>query len=157
MSDLRGFTLHQPWASLIAVGAKRIETRSWATSYRGWLAIHAGRRIPDSALLDSEPFASALGLNAHGVWLPLGSIVAVAHLERIAPTGDAGTIPLLCQRRGWDWETERLFGDFTPGRFGWVLTDVQSLREPIPCRGAQGLWPVPDSVVAQILAQGVRL
>jgi activating signal cointegrator 1 len=40
---VKALTLHQPWASLIAVGAKRIETRNWATDYRGPLAIHASR------------------------------------------------------------------------------------------------------------------
>lgn len=37
-------SLWEPWASLMAIGAKKIETRSWATSYRGWLAIHAAKR-----------------------------------------------------------------------------------------------------------------
>jgi len=45
-------TLHQPWASLIAIGVKTMETRSWSTSYRGPLTIHAGmasvaRTLPD--------------------------------------------------------------------------------------------------------------
>ena len=40
---VRALTLHQPWASLIALGVKRIETRSWSTSCRGPLWIHAGR------------------------------------------------------------------------------------------------------------------
>jgi len=44
---MKALTLWQPWASLIAVGAKRIETRSWSTKYRGPLAIHAAARKPD--------------------------------------------------------------------------------------------------------------
>ena len=31
----------QPWASLIVMGAKKIETRSWQTKYTGELLIHA--------------------------------------------------------------------------------------------------------------------
>lgn len=38
---VKTLTLLQPWASLVACGAKKIETRSWATKYRGPLAIHA--------------------------------------------------------------------------------------------------------------------
>lgn len=45
MSDVRALSLHQPWASLIAVGAKTIETRSWRTEHRGRLLIHAARHI----------------------------------------------------------------------------------------------------------------
>lgn len=38
-------TLWQPWASLVAWEEKRIETRSWSTSYRGPLVIHAAKRF----------------------------------------------------------------------------------------------------------------
>lgn len=40
---MRAISLWQPWASAIALGSKRIETRSWSTSYRGPLAIHAAK------------------------------------------------------------------------------------------------------------------
>ncbi len=42
---MRTLTLTQPWATLVALGAKTIETRSWQTSYRGPLAIHAGQGL----------------------------------------------------------------------------------------------------------------
>ena len=32
-------TVRQPWATLLATGKKRIETRSWKTKYRGELYI----------------------------------------------------------------------------------------------------------------------
>lgn len=49
----RTITLHQPWASLIALGVKRIETRSWpapeaAIGQR--LLIHAAARMPGPGL-----------------------------------------------------------------------------------------------------------
>ncbi|MCA8922325.1 MAG: hypothetical protein KDD82_10980 [Planctomycetes bacterium] len=40
---MRALTLHQPWASLIAWGVKRYETRPRPLSYRGPLAIAWGR------------------------------------------------------------------------------------------------------------------
>lgn len=43
---MKALTLHQPWASLIALGVKTVETRSWSTRYRGPLAIHAGAKRP---------------------------------------------------------------------------------------------------------------
>jgi hypothetical protein len=43
---MKALTLTQPWATLVAIGAKRIETRSWSTSYRGPLAIHAAKGFP---------------------------------------------------------------------------------------------------------------
>jgi hypothetical protein len=43
---MKALTLTQPWATLVAIGAKTIETRSWPTSYRGPLAIHAAKGYP---------------------------------------------------------------------------------------------------------------
>lgn len=43
---MKALTLWQPWASLVALGVKSIETRSWSTSYRGQLAIHAAATMP---------------------------------------------------------------------------------------------------------------
>ena len=40
---MKAITIWQPWASLLVSGRKRYETRSWATSYRGPIAIHAAR------------------------------------------------------------------------------------------------------------------
>jgi activating signal cointegrator 1 len=50
----------------------------------------------------------------------------------------------------FDWEAQRPYGDFTPGRWAWLLTDVRPLPEPVPCRGAQGLWNVLGDVEAQL-------
>lgn len=51
---MRAITLWQPWASLIAIGAKTIETRSWSTAYRGPLAIHAGATLAGIAGLPGD-------------------------------------------------------------------------------------------------------
>lgn len=59
---MKGLTLTQPWATLVAIGAKRVETRSWSTNYRGPIAIHAAKGFPPEAraLCDEEPFRSCL-------------------------------------------------------------------------------------------------
>jgi hypothetical protein len=41
---MKCLSIIQPWASLIAIGAKRYETRSWQTRLRGRIAIAASRR-----------------------------------------------------------------------------------------------------------------
>ena len=43
---MKALSLTQPWASLVVIGAKCYETRSWATNYRGPLAIHASKGFP---------------------------------------------------------------------------------------------------------------
>lgn len=146
-------TLTQPWATLVAIGAKRIETRSWPTSYRGPLLIHAaaglgpGGRREMIARCRSEHFDTAL--EAAGYWpvsaidhLPYGAIVAAAELF------DCNAAPGYLAA-GWryddgrEWrltEQERAFGDYAPGRFAWLLDQVQPLATPIPAKGALGLW-----------------
>lgn len=170
---MKAITLTQPWATLVAIGAKQIETRSWATSYRGPLAIHAaanygrGGAKAHKALCGTEPFCSVLNAacKAHydaldtsvGVlramaehsFMPMGAIVATCNL-------------LGCEPIGYEWPdnqqiaytgkwgrahhghkltaNERAFGDYTPGRFAWLLADVKPLDRPIPAKGALGLW-----------------
>jgi len=43
---MKALTLTQPWASLMALQSKTIETRSWYTAYRGELVIHAAKGFP---------------------------------------------------------------------------------------------------------------
>jgi hypothetical protein len=168
---MKALSLTQPWAQLVAIGAKKVETRGWQTAYRGWLAIHATISVPPAArkLCLTEPFGNALtaGGIPGAVWtdgqvrgadhraLPLGAIVAVANLHRcgeIRRTPD-GQVIVHGQGLPITDERELVFGDYTPGRYGWVLTNVQPLREPIPCRGALGLWDVPSEVLAKIREQ----
>lgn len=135
---MKTLTLTQPWATLVAIGAKHIETRSWYTSYRGPLAIHAAKGFPPSAieLCLEEPFATVL--DAAGVRrprnLPRGAIVAVVDLVDCLETGYIVLPP----------EPELSFGDFTFGRFAWMMENARRLKTPLPCRGALGLWEGPE-------------
>lgn len=161
---MRCLTLTQPWASLIAFGAKHIETRNWSTSYRGPLAIHAavsygkGGQRGYFSRCQYDPFKSALAPHLrieeryNCFAAPLGAIVAVCYLTAVHripatpmhfPRGVAADHPhasypvVLPPFRD---DQERAFGDYTPGRFAWVLSDIRALPEPIPAKGAQGLW-----------------
>lgn len=132
---MKAITLWQPWATLIAIGAKRYETRSWPTRYRGPIAIHAAKRAPGDLELNLMLSLLASGrvpdLPAIDE-LPLGVIVATAELVNC--TRMAGAI-VRSQP-----ELERDVGDWRTGRYAWELANVQALPTPIPARGAQGLW-----------------
>lgn len=39
---------------------------------------------------------------------------------------------------------ERIYGNYEPGRFGWLLGDIRALPEPIGWRGGQSFFTVPD-------------
>jgi hypothetical protein len=145
---MKALTLTQPYATLVAIGAKRIETRSWSTRYRGPLAIHAAKGLgavgaPNglTELCHTELFARVLAHHGYVVQipgyatplpLPLGVIVATCILMDCAPTNDVDTWNLT--------DEERAFGDYTPGRYAWLLADVRPIDPPIPATGRQGLW-----------------
>jgi activating signal cointegrator 1 len=136
---VKALTLTQPWATLVQIRAKRIETRSWSTSYRGRLAIHAAKGFPKWAkMVCGEPiFHSALyragydiGLRSTEI-LPVGCVIATCVLIRCRFTQDVS--PQIS-------EQEEAFGDYYPGRYAWFLSDIIALPEPIPAKGALGLW-----------------
>jgi activating signal cointegrator 1 len=162
---MKALTLTQPWASLVAIGAKKIETRSWSTDYRGPLAIHAAKGLGPvggktglRALIESQPFNRALcdvGSNGMLDWwgkdvvdeLPLGAIVAVCRLvsviqiDRIEGNWLHGAAmidgsPVMTHLTS----QERAFGDYAPKRFAWLLTDLRPIDPPIPAKGALSLW-----------------
>lgn len=125
---MKALTLTQPWATLVATGAKKIETRSWSTKYRGELAIHAAKGFPKAAR-DFAMTERTLGRVPSR--LPLGAVLAIVRLVDVRATFMFdGEISAL----------ERLYGDYSEGRYGWVLELVETFDEPIPAKGALGLW-----------------
>jgi len=154
-------SLSPPYATLIAIGAKRIETRGWSTSLRGPLAIHqtaapGPKGTTEAALWDrclSEPFRAALLAAGYGnpARLPRGKIVAVVEprlvirVEILESYGDHDLFTLTDQ--------ERAFGDYAPGRYAWLLSNVCALAEPLPARGMPGLWRADAQAERAVLAQ----
>jgi len=141
LDPVKALSFRQPLATLVALGAKRLDTRSWRTSYRGPLAIHAAKRMTkaESSLCWQEPFRTTLeaggykpgeGSTSNPFGLPLGAVIAVAVLIDIQP------IPL----ENRPMEPEYSFGDYGPGRFAWILRDVYRLPDAVPARGRLGLW-----------------
>ena len=136
---MRAISLWQPWASAIALGVKRVETRHWSTQYRGALAIHAARRWTH----EQKSFAfMEVSLGRLPNLLPLGAVVAVCRLADCVPTEDlmAGRIQYGIN------PVERIYGNYDPGRFGWLLEDIRPLPEPITFKGGQSFFTVPDDL-----------
>jgi hypothetical protein len=136
---MKALTLTQPWATLVAIGAKRIETRSWKTSYRGELAIHAAKAFPKYArdftlqpVCYEQMRRSARLESRQKGWpaYPLGYVLATCRLQLCISTDALRYVS----------ELEHAFGDFSPGRFAWFLTDIKLLPKPIPAKGSLGLW-----------------
>jgi hypothetical protein len=163
---MKALTLQQPWATLVAIGAKKIETRSWKTDYRGPLAIHVSKdnkyihmRGKDY-ICGQEPFCSVLKTAAERLFrevgmsqriMPLGAVIATCNLvdcfeiRGARPVKRDGKIvnTAFLEARNRLIEVggnELAFGDYSPGRYAWLLEDVKMLPEPVPVKGRLGLW-----------------
>jgi hypothetical protein len=134
---MKAITLYQPYASLVACGAKTIETRSWHTWYTGPLAIHAAQ-TEAYLFLAQAPGRFRTALLAAGVDadnLPTGAVIATSDLRACVQIVNQSIIDGLALT-----ENEIHFGDWSLDRYAWVLDETRSLHEPIPAQGAQRIW-----------------
>lgn len=156
---MKALSLTQPWATLIAISAKRIETRSWSTAFRGRIAIHAAKGLGPvggkRGLVNQcnvPAFAHALRskflYDNHENPLPLGAIIATAFLAKVRRIDMALRAEVLAQIIT---PNEIEFGDYTTGRYAWFLEDIRPLPEPIECKGALSLWDVPVNITVEKL------
>ena len=153
---MRARTVPQPLASLIAIGAKKLDCWPWPTSYRGLIAIHAASRLSQhghefSLWPPIHKVLAGAGL-ADPEALPLGEIVGIVNVTetRQLHLADLASIP------AW----ERQLGDYKVG--SWLVSfggDVHRAPRPIPAVGQRGLWEwhLPSDVAPwwQAAAAGV--
>lgn len=142
---MKALSLWQPYASAIAYGMKRVETRSWPTNHRDGLntigfplLIHAAKKNDARGL----PFKEILELERRAGCrveeLPGGCFVAVCRLVSCRKTS-------ISDRDYADWvkalsPREKVWGNFDLGRFGWGLESVYRIASPIVAKGFQSLW-----------------
>lgn len=147
---LRAISLIQPRASLIILGFKQIETRSWNTKHTGDLVIHASTTMPCRlgerlTLGEFEVERDRAGLLLRGpiAWpyrLPMGAVIGRADLTHTESTNSLECAPD---------DRNRALGDFSADRYAWYLNGAQACH-PIPCKGSLSLWTVPDDIAARL-------
>lgn len=142
---MKALTVQQPWAWAIFHG-KNIENRTQCWSYRGPLAVHAGARWSERGAcspLITEQFVG--GHRVVGSDFEMGAIVGVVDLVDCHP--DAGCCA------PWGEQSYVEHGGRVRRRITHlVLENPRELPEPIPCKGALGLWTPPADVVARLEA-----
>lgn len=136
---MKALSLWQPWASLWLTDRKQYETRHWETPHRGWLVVHAAKRFPK----DLDPELKELLEDEFGFnWdtLPTGAILGAVYLDNIIRTQSVTPNP-----------EERICGNWLPFRYAWEATCAVSLLSPIPYKGQQGMFTIPDVVLEPLL------
>jgi activating signal cointegrator 1 len=122
---MRAISLWQPWATFMINGHKQIETRHWSINHRGSLLIHAAKNQSEC----DQHFRKTL---------PFGAILGKVDVIDCVPTEEL--IKRISQK-------EAELGNYEPGRFGWVCDNVMIFSKPIPYKGQQGLFDVPDEII----------
>lgn len=147
---MRALTIHRPWTwaifDLPEGQAKRIENRRWRPPQEiigAPLAIHAGKTFDDEG---ARWIACDLGLSVPPRYAHPEGIVGVVTVLDVLDESDLYTAQTMLDRYPGQ---ERWFF----GPFGWVLADVLRLAKPVPCRGMQGLWTLPDVVHREVARQ----
>jgi hypothetical protein len=142
---MKVLTISQPYATLIAVGEKFVENRTWECFYRGPLLIHAGK---------GTQYLTAKMMKQRN--LPTGCIVAACRMiacvyvpslkGRIAARMPLRDLPLARM-------IEIANHQHTEGPFAFVLSEVQKLTQPVQCSGSQGLWKPTPEIIEQVNRQ----
>lgn len=157
---MKAISLWQPWASAVAIGLKKVETRGRRTLVRGRIAIHAAQKRSREQrckwwrdfgmepeiieAFEEKQFLSATPLDQ---WeerfeqLPFGAIIATVELVDCIDIDDLRNPDGAPYRMKISY-TESLLGNYGPGRFAWRFENVERLKEPVPCRGRQGWFDV---------------
>lgn len=140
---MNALTICNPYPELSLLGEKPIENRTWPAPRRylgDRLFIHAGA----SKAWMCDDYARRFPR------LTYGAIVGVA------------TLAACLELRAHTWPTEFAHlkdHEHADGPWCWVLTDVQRFRQPVPCKGSQGVWLLEnlkeerDRVIAAVLGQ----
>lgn len=136
---MKAYTVYQPYAYATVAGLKHYETRPRRTNIRGRVAVHAAKKDAwRSGILEKGimPEIEALLSEHQGVGnrfahLDYGAVIGTVEIVDCVPVEEI--VNTLSER-------ERVLGDYSPGRFAWVLQNPVMFDEPFPARGQQGWW-----------------
>ena len=141
---MKAYTVYQPYAYATVAGLKHYETRPRRTSIRGRVAVHAGkkwfnadglsemlnREIAYGKIIETE-YERGFDNVKQAIELAYGAVIGTVEIVDCVPVEEI--MHTLTER-------ERVLGDYSPGRFAWVLQNPVMFDKPVPARGKQGWW-----------------
>ena len=127
---MKVLSIKEPFATLIKEGKKKIETRSWKTSYRGELYIHASSTKIPREWKEDKTLMELLGDNS----LNYGKIICKCNLVDCIYMTDEYVNDMKTNHY-----EEYICGHYEVGRYAWIVEDVKVI-EPIEAKGKLGLW-----------------
>lgn len=128
---MKVLSLTEPYATLIKENKKVVETRSWKTTYRGELYIHASStKIPKQFLDNVELMDLSKNLK-----LNFGNIICKCELvDCIYMTKE------YVEKMKKEHYQEYICGVYEVGRYAWILKNINVLEHSIKTKGHLGIW-----------------
>ena len=127
---MKVLSLTEPYAILIKNGVKTIETRSWKTSYRGKLYIHASSTKIPKEYKNNVELMSLVNINE----LNYGNIICSCELTDCIEMTDEFIEKIKKNKN------EYISGVYAKGRYAWILKNIEILERPINAKGHLGIW-----------------
>lgn len=124
---MKVLTIKEPFATLIYKKVKFIETRSWKTSYRGEIYIHAGLSTNKNIKEELKKYYKEDELHNGYIICKCNLVDCIYMTEEFIQKIKNET-------------NENDYGRYEVGRYAWNLELVEVLEEPIPAKGKLGIW-----------------
>lgn len=128
---MKVLSLTEPFATLIKEKKKYIETRSWKTSYRGELYIHASSTKIPAPWKDNKELMNLV----NDVSLNYGNIICKCRLVDCIYMTDEFVTKMKKENH-----QEYICGIYEVGRYAWILENIEVIEFPIQAKGHLGIW-----------------
>lgn len=133
---MKVISLTEPFATLIKEKKKKIETRSWKTSYRGEIYIHASNTKVPKEWKDNKKL-----MNLVQGELSFGKIICKCNLVDCIEMTDEWINKIKTEQ-----SKEYICGIYEKGRYAWILENIEPLETPITVKGHLGIWNYEDKI-----------
>lgn len=133
---MKVLSLTEPYATLIKIGVKTVETRSWKTNYRGELYIHASSTKISKEYRDNLELMNLVSKEEFSY----GNIIVKCHLTDCIKMDDE-----YIKKMKKEDKNNYITGIYEKGRYAWILEDIQVLSSPIKAKGHLGIWNLEES------------
>jgi hypothetical protein len=122
IKEIKAISVIQPWADIILHYGKNVENRKRNSYYRGYLAIYASKNSPNYYFDQAK---EDWGINIKKEDTVFGHVLGFVKLVDVITKKQVTA------------KTKKYF----QGKYGYVLTDVMKLKEPVPIKmGKRGVW-----------------
>jgi len=140
-------SMHQPWASLLVYGVKRVEGRIWSTEYRGRMWIAAAKRQPAPFEIKEveDQYCKVFGLSRLEIPFP----------ESYPTACLLGAVDLVDAKTHDDYMATKTTREESSSDHVFICKNPRVLMMPGQCSGEHKLWRIPADKV-KLFQGGLR-